>query len=147
MKGGTDIRMARPLGPLAKVALSGEILAQYVRVRLTVRRSDFRTALASLRGPPGNVTEPPGPVDARTLTAGLRLGRAVTRVLPLLPTDSRCLMRSLVLSSLLSRRGIPSRVVIGVRPGEGFGAHAWVELEGHPLLPPHPEQFERLVAL
>ena len=60
---------------------------------------------------------------------------AVARTLRLLPTDSRCLMRSLVLSALLARRGIDSSLVIGVRTAEAFGAHAWVEHEGRPLLP------------
>jgi Transglutaminase-like superfamily len=36
---------------------------------------------------------------------------------------------------LLGRRGIPSRVVIGVRTSPEFAAHAWVEQEGLPLLP------------
>ena len=74
----------------------------------------------------------------------MRLGRAVTRTLPLLPTESRCLMRSLVLTSLLARRGLPSRVVIGVKSGGEFGAHAWVEHEGEPVLPTDRAEFGRL---
>ena len=42
------------------------------------------------------------------------LGRAVTRTLALLPTDSRCSLASLVLSRLLERRGIDARLVVAV---------------------------------
>jgi len=42
-----------------------------------------------------------------------------------------CLARSLVLASLLQRRGIPAQLRIGVRKSEkGFEAHAWVEAAG-----------------
>jgi hypothetical protein len=56
-------------------------------------------------------------------------------------------MRSLVLMALLDRRDIGSSLVIGVRPGERFGAHAWVELAGRPLLPRGESEFERFVEL
>ena len=49
--------------------------------------------------------------------AAVRLGRAIGRTLSILPFDSRCLVRSLVLAELLARRGIDSRVVIGVSQG------------------------------
>ncbi len=45
-------------------------------------------------------------------------------------------MRSLVLTAMLARRGIPSSVVIGVRPEPEFAAHAWVESDGAAVLPP-----------
>jgi hypothetical protein len=64
-----------------------------------------------------------------------------------MPADSRCLMRSLVLTRLLARRGIESRLVISVRPGERFAAHAWVEHDGVALLPADAPQSERLVTL
>jgi hypothetical protein len=78
---------------------------------------------------------------------GRRLGYAVVRTLRLLPTDSRCLMRSLVLTRLLARRGIAGTLVIGVRTGERFEAHAWVEHSGTPLLDPGDATFRRLVEL
>jgi hypothetical protein len=56
-------------------------------------------------------------------------------------------MQSLTLSALLARRGYASKLVIGVQAGEAFGAHAWVELDGRPLLPPGGEAFQRLVEL
>ena len=66
---------------------------------------------------------------------GRRLGHPVRRTLDPLPWDSRCLMRSLVLLRMLARRGVVCELVIGVRPGETFEAHAWIGHEGHPLLP------------
>ena len=89
----------------------------------------------------------PAPRPEPTYPVGVSLARAVTRTLPLLPADSRCLMRSLVLISLLNRREIGSSLVIGVRPGQRFGAHAWVEVDGRPLLPRGESEFERLVEL
>ncbi|MDQ3569707.1 MAG: lasso peptide biosynthesis B2 protein [Actinomycetota bacterium] len=96
---------------------------------------------------------PPGPGDVALLDlesahlSGLRLGRAVSRTLRLLPTDSRCLVRSLVLTALLARRGLSSLLVIGVRSDPEFAAHAWVEHAGRPLLPPGEETFQRLLEL
>jgi transglutaminase superfamily protein len=135
----------RPLARWRKAALVGEILVAYVHVRRTLRSKDIRSAVSDLRVPAAGRD---AASDPAAYGAGLRLGRAVTRVLPLLPgADSRCLMRSLVLCGVLARRGVSSSVVIGVRPGTRFGAHAWVELRGHPLLPPQEGEFQRLVAL
>ena len=127
--------------PTARLALAGEILATYARVRWSLRRHDLRTVLLGLRSP----TAAPG-VDQPVAT-GRRLGRAVGRTLALLPTDSRCLMQSLVLTKLLARRGIDTRLVIAVRPGERFAAHAWVEHDDEALLPAGAPAFEQLVTL
>ncbi len=76
-----------------------------------------------------------------------RLGRAVVRMLSLLPGDTRCLVRSLVLTRLLARRGIPARLVIGARTAPAFLAHAWVECDGVAVLDPGDGSFARLVEL
>jgi hypothetical protein len=86
-------------------------------------------------------------VEPVSFPDALRLGRAVVRTLAVLPADSRCLMRSLVLTGMLARRGSPGALVIGVKPGEVFGAHAWVELDGRPLLSAGNGEFARLVEL
>ncbi len=45
-----------------------------------------------------------------------------------------CLTRSLLLAWLLQRRGVSSRLRIGVRKaGDALDAHAWVECEGRPV--------------
>jgi len=128
----------RPLPPAAKARLALEVLAAYARARVLLRRRGLPATLAALRAaaPAG---EPPAPLGV------VRLARVVTREVGLLP-DGKCLMRSLVMVALLARRGTPSTLVLGVRPGETFAAHAWVELDGHPVLPTE-DRFLRLAEL
>ncbi len=129
-----------------KVALGVEILAAYARARWLLRRAGVPGAVDALR----SVTPSEG-LRARTVREdellGLRLGRAVVRVLGLLPTDSRCLVCSLVLTRLLARRGIPSALVIGVASEPAFAAHAWVETGDVPLLAPHEPDYAPLARL
>ena len=127
--------------PVAKAALAAEILATYVRVRWDLRRAGLKPTLESLRAQ----TRRPAVMDAVTL--GRRLAGAVARTLSVLPADSRCLMQSLVLTRLLARRGVPTQLVISVRPGEHFAAHAWIEHGGVALLPADAPAFEHLVTL
>lgn len=127
---------------MRKAALALEIVLAYVQARWLLHRRDVKATLAALRPR----TEG-GAQDVEAIPAGLRLGHATARTLSALPADSRCLMRSLVLSRLLDRRGIPSALVIGVRPGDTFGAHAWVEIAGRPVLPSGDDAFPRLVEL
>jgi hypothetical protein len=122
-----------------RALLVAEITALFARARWTLWRADLPRALQAVRRPRGALAA--GVSDPR------RLARAVARTLPLLPGETRCLMRSLVLSGLLARRGLDSRLLIGVSPGDSFGAHAWVELDGRPLLPPGGSRFQRLVEL
>lgn len=131
---------ADPLSRLAKAALALEILATYARARWLLLRDDLPAALRQLRGATG--------ADRATATydfTAVRLSHAVTRILSALPMDAKCLVRSLVLTAVLARRGIASTVVIGVRPGDDFAAHAWVETGGRAVLP--HEGFARLHAL
>ena len=132
------------LGAAEKLKLVVEVFAIYGRARRELRSGNLETTLAALRE---RRREPVDPAtDRRRL--GLRLGRATVRTLTPLPTDSRCLMRSLVLTGLLARRDIDVKLVLAVHPGEKeFAAHAWVEFEGQPLLEPGIDPFERLVEL
>lgn len=135
-----ELASCEPLGALARLALCAEVLVTYGRVRRLLRQADFRRTLAAV----GERREPPAGVgEAEMRAASRRLARAVVRTLALLPADSRCLVRSLVLTALLARRGIESRLIVGVRPGTRFAAHAWVEHDGMPLL--EAGQFERLL--
>jgi hypothetical protein len=135
----------RRLSVREKLSLVGEILIAYARARRALRGSDVRDALRLIRGQPAPAE--PDPLDARTYGEALRMGSVVARVCRPLPIDSRCLMQSLVLTSLLARRRVGSSFVIGVRSDESFGAHAWVELEGRAILPTGSGAFERLVEL
>jgi hypothetical protein len=132
------------LSVAAKALLGSEILGTYARVRWLLWRRDLPGVVAAIEGDrPG----PPAGGPAAPLRAGQRLARATCRFLAPLPTDSRCLVRSLVLMALLARRGVASALVIGVRPGEDFAAHAWLERDRTPLLPSGGEVYARLLEL
>lgn len=122
-----------------------EVLGAYAKTQVWLRREGLEAAVARARlAKPGDAL----PVDEReALFYAARLGRVVGRVLTPLPTDSRCLAQSLVLIAMLVRRGTRATLVIGVSPEPSFKAHAWVEQEGQPLLPPGDEDFERLLEL
>jgi hypothetical protein len=124
------------------VRLVTEVVAAYLRARWRIGHGDLPSAVAALRagGP-----EPSGGDDARR--AALRLAHATRRTLALIPADSRCLMRSLVVTRLLARRGIASTLVVAARVEGGFEAHAWVEVDGRAVLEPGHPPFERLVEL
>ena len=127
----------------SRLRLVAEVVWTYRRVRDLQRGSNLPETLAALRRPLA-VSE-----DKIAVNRGdaIRLGHTVARTLRALPTDSRCLMQSLVLTDMLARRGTRTTFVIGVRPGSDFLAHAWIEREGDPLLPPMEDEFERLTDL
>lgn len=130
------------LPPGQRAALAAEILLAYVAARYHQRGHTLPDALKQLRAVPvrrRGVTDP--------VMVARRLGHAVIRTISPLPSDSRCLSRSLVLARLLARRGLEGRVVLGVSGADCFEAHAWVELEGVPVLAPGGTRFERLVEL
>jgi hypothetical protein len=129
---------------LHRIALAAEIGLAYARSRWLLSRRDLPATLRALRPR----TAGSSAANADGVQAGLHLAQATGRLLEALPpADSRCLMRSLVVSRLLDRRRIPSAVVIGVTSGEAFGAHAWVEVAGHPVLEPGDGSYLRLVEL
>jgi hypothetical protein len=139
------VSAAAPLGVRDRLGLTGEIALAYLQARLRLRREPIATAVVKLRAEPERATPPATPVPA--IERAARLGRAVVRVLSLLPGDTRCLVRSLVLTRLLARRGIPARLVIGARTTPAFLAHAWVECDGVAVLDPGDGSFARLVEL
>jgi hypothetical protein len=54
-----------------------------------------------------------------------------------------CWKRAAVLHRYLSRSGIPTRIIFGVRnENDGkFEGHAWLEREGHPILENTPPEY------
>ncbi len=134
---------ARRLRPAERARLAVEIAAAYVRARRELRRAPIAAAVAALRG--GGSPAPARTQDA--VAEAQRLGRAVILTLRLLPGDTRCLARSLVLTALLARRGVEAKLVIGTRPEPDFRAHAWVECAGQAVLPPGDGSYGRLVEL
>ena len=127
-----------------KLRLALEVLAAYAVARWLLLRKTLPEAVAELRRGIADDELRDGLVEQAT---GLRLGRTVVRVLTVLPTDSRCLVRSLVLTRLLARRRIASKLVIAVKSPPDFGAHAWVESGGRSLLPPSEPSYSRLLEL
>jgi hypothetical protein len=132
------------LGPLDRVRLAGEVLAAYRRARRLLRTRSAPEAVAELRDHARR--HPVSPEPGRDLFVGRRLAHAVTLTLRPLPTDVRCLSQSLTLLTVLERRDLHPMLVIGVRPSP-FAAHAWIELDGRPLLPPADSDHERLTEL
>lgn len=135
----TDVLVAdRGLAPLEKLRLVLEICTLRLMVaRILRRQSDPRTAIQELRRRVSNSAriEPADP-SGRVVA---RLAWSSRAVLERLPGDHRCLAQSLVLTALLSRRGVVSRVIIGVRrmsPAGPLTAHAWVTVDGHAVSPP-----------
>ncbi len=146
----TVSELAAPLPPRRKLRLTGEVLVAYCCVRWWLWRHDVLEVVLRLRAWQPHAVQPQDPERPAAVTeyeSGLRLGRAVARTLRLLPTDGRCLMRSLVLTGLLARREISSTLVIGVRPRPEFTAHAWVEHDGRPLLVPGESDYGRLAEM
>ena len=133
-------RLTRPM----KAKLVVEILLGYGRARWALARHPLPKALELLRRPGRRRNARSG--DEAILVGGY-CGWLVMRTLDRLPTDDRCLMRSLVLTWMLARRGLASQFVIGVRPGASVPGHAWVERDGLALLPPERDSFTRLVTL
>lgn len=128
-----------------KVRLGAEILDLYVRARWCLRRDDLPTILTRLRENQNLAVTSQEIEDERFV--GRVLGTITTRTLSVLPSDGRCLLRSLVLTGLLSRRGIQTKLVLAVHPGERLAAHAWVEHSGSPLIEPGRPPLERLAEL
>jgi hypothetical protein len=128
----------------SRLTLAGEILAAYARVRWIMRAHEPEEAVAKLRA---YARRHPlvGDQDSEVV-AGWRLGQAVMKTLRLLPTDSRCLMRSLTLLTIMERRSLSPTLVIAVR-SQPFEAHAWIELHGQVLLPEAEPGYERLTEL
>ncbi|HEY2570412.1 MAG TPA: lasso peptide biosynthesis B2 protein [Solirubrobacteraceae bacterium] len=130
--------------PIERVALTLEVTLAYAHARHRLRHSPLESVLSSLRA--RFVPRAAPPADG-TLAHARRLGRVVARVLGILPGDTRCLVRSLVLTQLLARRGIATTLVIGARTSPDFLAHAWVEYDGEPVLSPGDGSFGRLAEL
>jgi hypothetical protein len=126
--------LAERLGAWHRLRLVVEVLVAYVELIRVLRTNDLPAMVRRARRPPSRrAARAASGIDPRD--AAVRLGFIVQKVLGVLPTDKRCLIRSLVLTRLLSSRAIDHRVVIGVAVEDGFQAHAWVEHANVPVLP------------
>ncbi len=124
------LREGVALGRAERLGLVVEIVWTYATVRWWLVRRGLPHAVKAARH------RPAVPVLAEhPISSSLRLGHIVQRTLGILPFDSRCLIRSLVLTRLLARRGVTSTIVFAAKSKPSFQAHAWVEYSGVPLLP------------
>jgi Transglutaminase-like superfamily len=132
------------LGPVERTRLAAEILAAYARVRWLLHSRTPTDAVAALRRRTRQETA--GGDSNMNLLLGWRLAHAVNVTLGPLPTDVRCLFRSLTLLTIMERRSLRPTLIIGVRP-RPFAAHAWIELDGQPLLPGADLDHDRLAEI
>jgi Transglutaminase-like superfamily len=146
---GRRVRVSarEPLGRPARLLLGWEIAIAYLAAHRELRGTPIAQAVANLRGQEAAARPAAAQQSNATLAQASRLGRAVLRTLAILPGDTRCLARSLVLTRLLARREIPATLVIGARTSPEFLAHAWVECSGVAVLPTGDGSFGRLVEL
>lgn len=128
-----------------KIPLAIEIVRTYLSVRWLLLYRGLPATVVSIRR--GLREHSSGDSEQVRRVQGTRIGHAVVRVLRVLPTDGRCLMRSLVLMGLLARRGVYAKLVIGVSPDPTFEAHAWAEVDALPVLGTDEQKFHRLVEL
>jgi hypothetical protein len=135
-------RRNRRLGPLERARLAAEILKAYLLVRRLLRCRTLPDTVAALRSDAAVV-----PPSAASLALGRHLASATVRTITLLPANSRCLMRSLVLTKVMARRGLSSELILSAAPGPEFEAHAWVEHAGEPLLLPGGAEHQPLLRL
>jgi hypothetical protein len=123
-----------PAGELRVVdraRVAAEVLANYGPLWRAVRTNDLVGMAATARTSPRLVQAPP----EQHAELAYRLGGIVQGVMRVLPTDKRCLITSLVTLRVMANRSIDGRLVIGVRSGDEFEAHAWVEHDERPVLP------------
>jgi hypothetical protein len=131
------------LAPLARVRLAAEIAYTYVTVRRLLRRKTLPETVVALRLGSRNSA----PAAPAALALGRHLAWATVKTLGVLPADSRCLMRSLVLTRVMARRGLGCTFLLSARSQPEFQAHAWVEYGGEPLLLPGDEEHRQLLRL
>lgn len=117
--------------PVERARLVAEVVVTYLPLLRLLRRNDLPAMVAAARDVRRPVTVP----AADHHETAVRLGNIVMQVLRVLPTEKRCLIRSLVLTRMLASRSIPTKLWIGVQSGGTFEAHAWVEHDGRPVLP------------
>ncbi len=142
-----DVTRART-GTLERAAVAGEIAHAYLGCRFALRRHGVAGALRWARAP-ATVTDPTERImqgPAVDIAAGARLASITARALQRVPTDTRCLIQSLVLVRLLANRGVHGQLALAVRRHEA-AAHAWVEVAGQAVSPPAADGFVQVSTL
>lgn len=122
---------ARRLSPPdRRRALEAGVQLARASLELAMVRSTRTVELLGER-PTGDCTEQVGPVGQREAE---RLGRMVAAVARRLPWHPTCLRQALAVQRMLRRRGIASRLHLGVAGAGVSAAHAWVTVEGRAVV-------------
>jgi hypothetical protein len=74
------------------------------------------------------------PIEPGQLREARLTGLAVTRAAARLPWHPTCLRQALAVQRMLRRRGIPGQLRLGVTSPTNPSAHAWVTVEGEPVV-------------
>lgn len=117
-----------PPRPSVRATLVAWVLL--VRVRRLAARRGFAGLLAALPPCPPDDADPVGGSGVAATVAAT--AAAVDRAAALQLRKAWCLPLSAACTWMLRRRGVPARLVLGVRPLPFF-AHAWVEVGGRPI--------------
>jgi hypothetical protein len=109
-----------------------EAIAQLTRASLELRLKPSRRTVALL----GSVQREPETVsvDRSQLEEAVLVGQAIARDARRLPWHPTCLRQALAAQRMLKRRGIASRLHLGVTSMSEGAAHAWVTVNGRPIL-------------
>jgi hypothetical protein len=120
-----------------------EAIVQLTRASVELRVVRSRAAVRLL----GELQGSEVPVDTTKLHEAELVGRAIARAAARLPWRPTCLRQALAAKRMLSRRRIPSRIHVGVTAPHSAEAHAWVTVDGLPVVGrPGLERFVPLAA-
>jgi len=108
-----------------------EAAVQLTRVSLELDLERVRPTdrLGTLRAEAGSEQ-----VSETQLREAQRVGYAVLRAARLLPWHPTCLRQAITVKRMLRRRGITSRLQLGVSRPALPEAHAWVTVQGQPVI-------------
>jgi hypothetical protein len=73
-------------------------------------------------------------VGAAELHQAVLIGRTVAATANRLPWHPTCLRQALAVQRMLRRRGIPSQLHLGITSANDAAAHAWVTVDGQPVV-------------
>ena len=105
-----------------------ETMAFAVPVEIGLRLFPLDTVIAGLRHAPRSRRQRP-PLDLA------RVARLVERAGSFYPLKATCLKKSLVLMTILRRRGFSPELRLGVKKADDeFSSHAWIVCEGETFL-------------
>lgn len=108
------------------ILLLGTALFWVVRVRLDLWTNGF-DAIRDKYLPEKGVEGALPPTGTKRVPQAVRLAACIV-------PGASCLTQALAAQIMFARRNIPSTLVVGVEDSRSFAAHAWLELQGIPVL-------------